>query len=234
MLKCFTIYIMFISVECALAKLGGLTLLYIYHSENFTSLIRKRKIHHVFAAKFDASRHVSQSLATINKYVRAHVHACIEAYFYMPTNFTICNYTPQHISLIFLFQYYDVLAWWYNTISSVLILNMFLAFKHSSETKLNFLYSSYELIDPRNVEATRKEIEECTDRPVACYYAEYSKFRTIDGSCNNLKHPTWGKADICLKRILPFDYADSKFCFLYQVYKDVFRFYWETLSKWRE
>ncbi|KFM61815.1 Peroxidase, partial [Stegodyphus mimosarum] len=66
-----------------------------------------------------------------------------------------------------------------------------------------------EILDPRNIEATRKEIEECSEHIISCYYAEYSKYRTIDGSCNNLKHPTWGKSDNCLRRVLPFDYADK-------------------------
>ncbi|XP_054713172.1 peroxidase-like [Uloborus diversus] len=65
-----------------------------------------------------------------------------------------------------------------------------------------------EILDPYIIEATRKEVSSCSDQPISCYYAEYSKYRTIDGSCNNLRNPTWGKSDICLRRVLPFDYAD--------------------------
>ncbi|GFT01135.1 peroxidase [Trichonephila clavipes] len=36
-----------------------------------------------------------------------------------------------------------------------------------------------------------------------------SKYRSIDGSCNNMYNPTWGKAQTCLQRLLPPDYADG-------------------------
>lgn len=36
-----------------------------------------------------------------------------------------------------------------------------------------------------------------------------SKFRTIDGSCNNRRHPYWGRSNICHIRLLPPDYADG-------------------------
>ncbi|KAF8795749.1 Peroxidase like protein [Argiope bruennichi] len=67
----------------------------------------------------------------------------------------------------------------------------------------------YEILDPRNIDGTRQEITKCSDQYVHCYYAEYSKYRTIDGTCNNLKNPSWGKSDNCLRRVLPFDYADK-------------------------
>lgn len=34
-------------------------------------------------------------------------------------------------------------------------------------------------------------------------------YRTLDGSCNNLKHPTWSKIDECVTRYLPADYGDD-------------------------
>ncbi|KAG8182839.1 hypothetical protein JTE90_000445 [Oedothorax gibbosus] len=67
----------------------------------------------------------------------------------------------------------------------------------------------YEIIDPRNIESTREEILKCQQPYINCYYAENYKFRTLDGTCNNIKNPGWGKSGICLRRVLPFDYADK-------------------------
>lgn len=39
---------------------------------------------------------------------------------------------------------------------------------------------------------------------------QLSKYRTPDGSCNNLNHDRWGKAGTALQRILPPKYGDGK------------------------
>jgi len=36
-----------------------------------------------------------------------------------------------------------------------------------------------------------------------------SKYRTVDGSCNNLKNKNWGKAGVAYKRMIPASYADG-------------------------
>lgn len=37
-----------------------------------------------------------------------------------------------------------------------------------------------------------------------------SRFRTIDGSCNNLQRPEWGQINTALQRIIPPKYGDGK------------------------
>lgn len=46
--------------------------------------------------------------------------------------------------------------------------------------------------------------------PVNCLSLATSKYRTEDGSCNNLAHPLWGRANTALTRLLPPDYEDGK------------------------
>lgn len=35
-------------------------------------------------------------------------------------------------------------------------------------------------------------------------------YRHADGRCNNLEHPSWGKANTCFARLLPPDYSDGQ------------------------
>ncbi|KAG8182836.1 hypothetical protein JTE90_000443 [Oedothorax gibbosus] len=67
----------------------------------------------------------------------------------------------------------------------------------------------YDILNPGIIESFREEILKCSEPFINCSGAATSKFRTIDGTCNNLKNPSWGKADSCIRRILPFDYADG-------------------------
>ncbi|CAK1544082.1 unnamed protein product [Leptosia nina] len=59
---------------------------------------------------------------------------------------------------------------------------------------------------------TKYEIvsQSCVVPPESC---EKSRYRTYDGSCNNLENPGWGIPQQPYKRLLPFNYADgiSKF-----------------------
>ena len=36
-----------------------------------------------------------------------------------------------------------------------------------------------------------------------------AKYRSIDGSCNNLEHLQWGQANTAFQRLLPPDYEDG-------------------------
>ena len=38
----------------------------------------------------------------------------------------------------------------------------------------------------------------------------YARYRSFDGSCNNLRRPLWGKSFRALARFLPADYCDGK------------------------
>lgn len=36
------------------------------------------------------------------------------------------------------------------------------------------------------------------------------RYRTFDGTCNNLRHPSWGMAASCFERLVDPDYSDGK------------------------
>ena len=44
-----------------------------------------------------------------------------------------------------------------------------------------------------------------------------AKYRTIDGSCNNLEHLQWGQASTAFQRLLPSDYEDGSFSDSYRI-----------------
>uniref|UniRef100_A0A1W7R9Z5 Peroxidase n=1 Tax=Hadrurus spadix TaxID=141984 RepID=A0A1W7R9Z5_9SCOR len=50
-------------------------------------------------------------------------------------------------------------------------------------------------------------VRECVSQFQA--QCQESRYRTFDGSCNNLRNPSWGRSFICLRRILPPAYADG-------------------------
>ncbi|XP_050037572.1 salivary peroxidase/catechol oxidase-like [Dermacentor andersoni] len=64
-----------------------------------------------------------------------------------------------------------------------------------------------------NVTEVRNKILETLNASLTCEPApacNASKpYREIDGSCNNLAHPDWGKTDSCLRRVLSPAYADG-------------------------
>lgn len=63
----------------------------------------------------------------------------------------------------------------------------------------------------------KRSTEECEfEKPIHC--DDGAKYRTYDGSCNNLKYPYWGKAETPLARFLKSDYHDGKqFIFFFHI-----------------
>ena len=57
-------------------------------------------------------------------------------------------------------------------------------------------------LDPKAKENLRRKCFEASRGSKA-------KYRTIDGSCNNLEHLQWGQASTAFQRLLPSDYEDG-------------------------
>lgn len=49
--------------------------------------------------------------------------------------------------------------------------------------------------------------------PIGPRYCSNSRYRSIDGSCNNLQNPTWGMAETPYGRLTKYNYADGKLSF---------------------
>ena len=66
-------------------------------------------------------------------------------------------------------------------------------------------------VDPKAKENLRKKCFEASRGANA-------KYRTIDGSCNNLEHLQWGQASTAFQRLLPSDYEDGTIFIIYLIY----------------
>jgi peroxidase len=72
-------------------------------------------------------------------------------------------------------------------------------------------------IKPEDVQRTMKQFNlkdtilsgMCTADPVCDEKTIRSPYRTLDGSCNNIQRPSWGKSLTQFQRALPSAYADG-------------------------
>lgn len=81
----------------------------------------------------------------------------------------------------------------------------FFKYRSSRGVITNFLGNTVDYVLGRN--GSMQQEFQCGD-----YFArqcQYSRYRSMDGSCNNLKSPTWGMANTRYARILPPAYADG-------------------------
>lgn len=84
-------------------------------------------------------------------------------------------------------------------------------------TKIAFLSSSFSLkldnirdlshIQVQHIIPHQRSKRQSCKPPIFC---NRSRFRTADGSCNNLRNPRWGKSFECIIRLLDPAYADGK------------------------
>lgn len=63
-------------------------------------------------------------------------------------------------------------------------------------------------IDLHSSEA-RHAVSRCEEDQIIQCDSQFP-YRHADGRCNNLQHPSWGKANTCFARLLPPDYSDGQ------------------------
>lgn len=67
---------------------------------------------------------------------------------------------------------------------------------------------------PKVTEVLREISPDCPfNKSVSCDFM--SKYRTADGTCNNIRNPTFGAAQIPVRRFLPAYYDDRKYEMLF-------------------
>ncbi|UYV64038.1 HPX2 [Cordylochernes scorpioides] len=94
--------------------------------------------------------------------------------------------------------------------------NSFLRVIERLSTSLNFVYEAIFWYCSTVVSRSKRQAVCETDTLYKCQSRSQitcnanSKYRTADGSCNNLNNPTWGRESTCFIRILPAMYSDDK------------------------
>lgn len=91
-------------------------------------------------------------------------------------------------------QYRLAMGGFINLISTMMVMKKFNLKKNDARDGL----SKY------SIEHT--DLEQFCIREPSC---KQSKYRTFDGSCNNLQRPLWGKANTAFERLLPPEYGDG-------------------------
>ncbi|KAG8328849.1 hypothetical protein J6590_100227 [Homalodisca vitripennis] len=72
---------------------------------------------------------------------------------------------------------------------------------------INMSRRSYASCSRKVTSLTVINTAECRQQPTCDLKAKY---RTVDGSCSNLQHPSWGQAGTPFTRLLPANYQDGK------------------------
>jgi len=74
--------------------------------------------------------------------------------------------------------------------------------------KFVYVYSSFPFAFGQNTSNDVHQQNKCDDTfPQGC---KHSRYRSYDGSCNNLQNPTWGSTNATFGRLVRPRYADGK------------------------